>query len=61
MPGMELSYIVIEKMPYLSLSIETVFYALSFYVTKAVLVGPKWFWSDQIDMDLTIMIWSQPK
>ena len=35
--------------------------ALSFYVTKTVLVGPKWFWSDQIDLDLTIMIWSQPK
>ena len=33
-------------------------YALSFYVTKTVLVGPKWFWSDQIDLDLTIMIWS---
>ena len=30
--------------------------ALSFYVTKTVLVGPKWFWSDQIDLDLTIMI-----
>jgi hypothetical protein len=29
--------------------------ALSFYVTKTVLVGPKWFWSDQIDLDLTIM------
>ena len=25
------------------------------------LVGPKWFWSDQIDLDMTIMIWSQPK
>ena len=37
------------------------FYALSFYVTKTVLVGPKWFWSDQIDLDLTIMIWSWPK
>ena len=35
--------------------------ALSFYVTKTVLVGPKWFWSDQIDLDLTIMIWSRPK
>ena len=35
--------------------------ALSFYVTKTVLVGTKWFWSDQIDLDLTIMIWSQPK
>ena len=35
--------------------------ALSFYVTKSVLVGPKWFWSDQIDLGLTIMIWSQPK
>ena len=34
-----------------------VIYALSFYVTKTVLVGPKWFWSDQIDLDLTIMIW----
>ena len=30
--------------------------ALSFY-----LVGPKWFWSDQIDLPLTIMIWSRPK
>ena len=36
-------------------------YALSFYVTKTVLVGPKWFWSDQIDLDLTIMICSRPK
>jgi hypothetical protein len=36
-------------------------YALSFYVTKTVLVGPKWFWSDQFDLDLTIMIWSRPK
>ena len=36
-------------------------YALSFYVTKTVLVGPKCFWSDQIDLDLTIMIWSRPK
>ena len=35
--------------------------ALSFYVTKTVLVGPKWFWSDQIDLVLTIMIWSRPK
>ena len=35
--------------------------ALSFYVTKTVLVGPKLFWSEQIDLDLTIMIWSQPK
>ena len=35
--------------------------ALSFYVTKTVLVGPKWFWSDQIDLDLTLMIWSRPK
>ena len=35
--------------------------ALSFYVTKTVLVGPKWFWSDQIDLDLTVMIWSRPK
>ena len=35
--------------------------ALSFYVTKTDLVGSKWFWSDQIDLDLTIMIWSQPK
>ena len=34
---------------------------LSFYVTKTVLVGPRWFWSDQIYLDLTIMIWSQPK
>ena len=30
-----------------------IFNALSFYVTKTVLVGPKWFWSDQIDLDLT--------
>ena len=36
-------------------------YALSFYVTKTVLVGPKWFLSDQIDLDLTTMIWSWPK
>ena len=36
-------------------------YALFFYVTKTVLVGPKWFWSDQIDLDLTLMIWSWPK
>ena len=36
-------------------------YALSFYVTKTVLVGPKWFWFNQIDFDLTIMIWSRPK
>ena len=35
--------------------------ALSFYVTKTVLVAPKWFWSDQIDLDLTIMILSRPK
>ena len=35
--------------------------ALSFYVTKTILVGPKWFWSYQIDLDLTIMIWSWPK
>ena len=35
------------------------FNALSFYMTKTVLVGPKWFWSDQIDLDLTIIIWSQ--
>ena len=35
---------------------------MSFFVTKTVLVGPKWFWSDQIDdLDLTIMIWSWPK
>ena len=39
----------------------TSIHALSFYVTKTVLVGPKWFWSDQIDLDLTIMIWSRPK
>jgi hypothetical protein len=38
-----------------------IFNALSFYLTKTVLVGPKWFWSDQIDLDLTIMIWSRPK
>ena len=31
---------------------------LSFYVTKTVLVRSKWFWSDQIDLDLPIMIWS---
>ena len=35
--------------------------ALSFYVTKTILVGPKWFWSDQVDLDLSIMIWSQSK
>ena len=34
---------------------------MSFYVTKTVLVGPKWFWFDQIDLDLTIMIWLRPK
>ena len=34
---------------------------MSFYVTKTVLVGQKWFWSDQIYLDLTIMIWSWPK
>jgi hypothetical protein len=34
---------------------------LSFYVTKTFLVGPKWFWSDQIDLDLPIMISSWPK
>ena len=36
-------------------------YALSFCVAKTVLVGPKWFWSDQIYLDLTIKIWSRPK
>ena len=36
-------------------------YALSFYVTKTVLVGPKLFWSDQIYLDVTIVIWSRPK
>ena len=35
--------------------------ALSFYATKTVLAGPKWFWSNQIDLDLAIMIWSWPK
>ena len=35
--------------------------ALSFYATKIILVSPKWFWSDQIDLDLTIMIWYWPK
>ena len=40
--------------------------ALSFYVTKTVLVGPKWFWSDQFGLDLnnlvrTKMKWSGPK
>ena len=34
---------------------------MSFYVTKTVMVGAKWFWSDQIDLDLTKMIWSRPK
>ena len=34
---------------------------LSFYATKTVLVGPEWFLPDQIDLDLTIMIWSRPK
>ena len=32
-------------------------YALS----KTVLVSPKWFWSDQIGLDLTKMKWSRPK
>ena len=36
-------------------------HALFFNVTKTVLVGLKWFWSDQINVDLTIMIWSRPK
>ena len=27
---------------------------------KQFLVSPKWFWFDQIDLDFTIMIWSQP-
>ena len=31
--------------------------ALSFYVTKTVLVSPKWFWSDQIDLDPTNSFW----
>ena len=35
--------------------------ALSFYVNKTVLVGPEWFWSDQFNLDLTIIIWSRPK
>ena len=35
--------------------------ALSFYVTKTDLVGQKWLWSDQIDLDLAIMIWWRPK
>ena len=43
------------------LNLELGFDALSFYVTKTVLVGPKRFWSDQIDFDLTLMIWSRPK
>ena len=34
--------------------------ALSFYATKTVLVNPKLFWCDQIDLDLAIMIWSGP-
>ena len=35
--------------------------ALSFYVTKTVLVGPKWFWSDQQnEMVTTKMNWSGP-
>ena len=42
-------------------SLSTLGGLLSFYVTKTVLVGPKWFWSDQIDLGFTIMIWSQPK
>ena len=37
------------------------FYALSFYVTKTVLVGPKWFWSDRIDLVSTKMKWSRPE
>ena len=41
--------------------LQSIYDTLSFYVTKTVLVGSKWFWSDQIDLDLTIMIWSRPK
>ena len=29
-------------------------------MTKTVLVGPKWFWSDQIDLVTTKMNWSGP-
>ena len=43
---------------YIAITSHFIIYALSFYVTKTVLVGRKWFWSDQIDFDLTIMIWS---
>ena len=43
--------------PILILSTIQEAYALFFYVTKTVSVSPKWFWSDQIDLDLTIMIW----
>ena len=42
-------------------------YALSFYVTKTVLVGPKWFWSklwfilvENHNFDLTNSFWSWP-
>ena len=34
---------------------------LSFYVTKTVLVGPKWFWSDHNDLVMTKKKWSRPK
>ena len=49
------------KLFFIELNQNEAFHALSFYVTKTVLVGPKWFWCDQIDLDLTIMIWSRPK
>ena len=36
-------------------------YALSFYVTKTVLVGPNWFGLDHNDLVSTKMKWSRPK
>ena len=52
---------IIYKVDLLLLFYSQITVALSFYVTKTVLVGPKLFWSDQIDLDLTIMIWSRSK
>ena len=34
---------------------------LLLFFSLLCLVPPKWFWSDQIDLDLTIMIWSRPR
>ena len=53
----QINYIFCHNYP----KLQRMIFALSFYVTKTVLVCPKWFWSDQIDLDLTIMIWSRPK